>query len=314
MNRAMYDQRNKQEWIRTGSAPAEQYWRPFQIAFILMNLRGLGDANCPERELADLLWFPTGGGKTEAYLGLIGFAILLRRIRNPKDGGVSVLMRYTLRLLTLQQFETGGRPDLRPREDPTPGDAAPPSRSPSGSGSGRRRLRTTSPTPEPPLNKLKKGETVNEDNPMQLTRCPWCGTALTPDDYRIQQYPRVPDDDHLPQRRLRLPRRYPGVRCGLGCLRRPPLAGDRHCRQVRHDGLAGRRADHLLSRRQALEAGPDRPGRAASDQWSPGHDGRSVRDGGRCGLHERWGSPTETGRVDRHDPPGVDPDEERLRA
>jgi hypothetical protein len=188
MNRAMYDQRNKQEWIRTGSAPAEQYWRPFQIAFILMNLRGLGDANCPERELADLLWFPTGGGKTEAYLGLIGFAILLRRIRKPEDGGVSVLMRYTLRLLTLQQFERAAglicalekiRRLKMPTAEPITlglwvGQAATPN--------NLTDARTA-------LNKLKKGETVNEDNPMQLTRCPWCGTALTHDEYRIQQLP-----------------------------------------------------------------------------------------------------------------------------
>src|SRR5206468_764656 len=81
-------------------------WRPFQLAFILMNLPGLVGATHTDRELVDLLFFPTGGGKTEAYLGLAAFAILLRRLRDagPTSAGVTVLMRYTLRLLTLDQL------------------------------------------------------------------------------------------------------------------------------------------------------------------------------------------------------------------
>src|SRR5207344_1580343 len=81
-------------------------WRPFQLAFILMNLRGLADPAHTDRELVDLLFFPTGGGKTEAYLGLAAFMILLRRLRDPgaTSSGVTVLMRYTLRLLTLDQL------------------------------------------------------------------------------------------------------------------------------------------------------------------------------------------------------------------
>ena len=81
-------------------------WRPFQLAFLLMNLRGMADPNHPDREVVDLLFFPTGGGKTEAYLGLAAFTLVLRRF-NHQDfdyAGVSVLMRYTLRLLTLDQL------------------------------------------------------------------------------------------------------------------------------------------------------------------------------------------------------------------
>ena len=84
-------------------------WRAFQIAFILLNLPGLADPTDPDREIAELLFFPTGGGKTEAYLGLAAFVMVLRRLRNPAVGaragaGVSVIMRYTLRLLTFDQL------------------------------------------------------------------------------------------------------------------------------------------------------------------------------------------------------------------
>ena len=86
-------------------------WRPFQLGFFLLALGGLADRNSPERQLCDLLWFPTGGGKTEAYLGLMAFTLALRRIRAPKDEqghaletGLGVLSRYTLRLLTIQQY------------------------------------------------------------------------------------------------------------------------------------------------------------------------------------------------------------------
>jgi hypothetical protein len=81
-------------------------WRPFQLAFILTNLSGLVNERHPDRKIVDLLFFPTGGGKTEAYLGLAAIAMTLRRLRSPsiQSAGTSVLMRYTLRLLTLDQL------------------------------------------------------------------------------------------------------------------------------------------------------------------------------------------------------------------
>ncbi len=89
----------------TPESLAPPKWRPFQLAFILMNLVGIAypENGDRERELVDLLFFPTGGGKTEAYLGLAAFTLVLRRLRYPgiKSAGLSVLMRYTLRLLTL---------------------------------------------------------------------------------------------------------------------------------------------------------------------------------------------------------------------
>ena len=84
-------------------------WRPFQLAFVLMNLVGIARPDDPERDRdgVDLLFFPTGGGKTEAYLGLAAFTLVMRRLRHGgslQAGGLSVLMRYTLRLLTLDQL------------------------------------------------------------------------------------------------------------------------------------------------------------------------------------------------------------------
>lgn len=81
-------------------------WRPFQLAFILLNFDGLTDKKHPDREVVDLLFFPTGGGKTEAYLGLAAYAIAHRRLTagGALGAGVTVLMRYTLRLLTLDQL------------------------------------------------------------------------------------------------------------------------------------------------------------------------------------------------------------------
>jgi superfamily II DNA/RNA helicase len=90
---------------------AHAAWRPFQLAFILLNLDGIFKSqNDPlwskRNEQVDLVWFPTGGGKTEAYLGIIALTIINRRFNKGEAGyGVAAIMRYTLRLLTTQQFQ-----------------------------------------------------------------------------------------------------------------------------------------------------------------------------------------------------------------
>jgi len=95
--------------------PENRTWRPFQLAFLSLALPSLADPTHRDRTVpleayADLLWFPTGGGKTEAYLGLAAFAMAIRRLQGRLGGydgtrGLTVIMRYTLRLLTLQQFQ-----------------------------------------------------------------------------------------------------------------------------------------------------------------------------------------------------------------
>ena len=107
-NRAMAAQGRQRRgvWLKTDPTEITPTWRPFQLAFILMNLPGIADPTDADRRSVDLLFFPTGGGKTEAYLGLAAFTLVLRRLRDPSIGsaGLTVLMRYTLRLLTLDQL------------------------------------------------------------------------------------------------------------------------------------------------------------------------------------------------------------------
>jgi len=82
-------------------------WRPFQLGFLLLSMESTLDPQHADRSVMDLLWFPTGGGKTEAYLGLVAMVAFHRRLvgEQPEDGdGVACIMRYTLRLLTTQQF------------------------------------------------------------------------------------------------------------------------------------------------------------------------------------------------------------------
>jgi len=100
-NRAMAIQR------RWAQKETDLQWRPFQLGFQLLTLESVAQREHPDRLSMDLLWFPTGGGKTEAYLGLVAFVLFLRRLTDEpaRGAGVGIIMRYTLRLLTIQQFQ-----------------------------------------------------------------------------------------------------------------------------------------------------------------------------------------------------------------
>ncbi len=199
MNAVMRQQRLRQEMIRQGlSEPPRDVaaeWRPFQLAFVLINLEGLVDQSSSERDLADLLWFPTGGGKTEAYLGLIAFTLVLRRLREDRGvdsgSGVGVIMRYTLRLLTLQQFERAAGlicalEDFR--ESAAGQDLV--SKAPFSIGLwvGQGATPNDLAKAAAALRKRRAGEDAGENgDPVQLLKCPWCGSDLSPDDYHADK-------------------------------------------------------------------------------------------------------------------------------
>jgi hypothetical protein len=193
-NKAMLQQRSRAEWIRQNTQVPEPTesgsfsWRPFQIGFILLCIPGLVAPKSPDREIADLLWFPTGGGKTEAYLGLIAFTSFFRRLRSGgKHGGVTALMRYTLRLLTIQQFERAALL-IATCERIRQQDVAHLGREPLSIGLwvGQGATPNTRDDCRKALEKLKQMrdvESLTTGNPMQLPRCIWCGADLDRDNY-----------------------------------------------------------------------------------------------------------------------------------
>lgn len=152
-------------------------WRAFQIAFLLMNVAPVAEPTDEDRETVELIWFPTGGGKTEAYLGLTAYATFLRRLKDRSDVGVNVIMRYTLRLLTAQQFQRAASlicamEVIRRRNKDDLGDT---SFSIGiwlgGSTTPNRREDAVAALRQ--LNKDSK-----EENPFIITKCPWCGAEL----------------------------------------------------------------------------------------------------------------------------------------
>ncbi|MFF9268970.1 helicase-related protein [Streptomyces rochei] len=193
-NRAMADQRARSAWVKGGRVgspdPAAGRWRPFQIAFLLLCMAGIDDPGHDDRKISDLLWFPTGGGKTEAYLGLIALTSFLRRIRKgARGGGVTVLMRYTLRLLTLQQFERAAillcAMEHMRRHTPELGDEP----FSVGMWVGRSATPNTLAEAAGRLDELRADldKRLATENPVQLHACPWCGTRLDARDYEVDE-------------------------------------------------------------------------------------------------------------------------------
>lgn len=152
-------------------------WRPFQIAFVLTTLAELVRPSEANRSVVDLIFFPTGGGKTEAYLGASAVSLLARRLRDPSDVGTDTLMRYTLRLLTAQQFLRAAAlicvlEDIRSRVPAELGEAR--------FGIGIWLGRSSTPNNwKQAIASLRKMKTDGrEENPFLLSRCPWCGTRM----------------------------------------------------------------------------------------------------------------------------------------
>ena len=224
MNRVMADQRVHSQLAAARAVDAEvrveevearvlardypHHWRVFQLAFILMQLPALADPAAERRAGAlatvELLFFPTGGGKTEAYLGLAAYAFAIRRRQGlldtpdgPIDGraGVTVLMRYTLRLLTSQQFQRATTlvcaAELARREDPaTWGEE--PFRIGLWVGTAVSPKRVSEAAEE--LKRLRErggaggrgSGAGHRFSALQLGHCPWCGRPLTPADVTVR--------------------------------------------------------------------------------------------------------------------------------
>lgn len=208
-NRAMYLQRLRSsfaELVRRDETPDLQAldqprnhsWRPFQLAFVLLNLPALVDPlHATRNERADLLWFPTGGGKTEAYLGVAAFAIGIRRLQPDLGGhsgqaGVTVLMRYTLRLLTLQQFQRAtaliAACEIIRREAPERWGAEP---FRIGLWVGQRSTPNRTQDSAEAIRNLH-GDSYSPGgggSPAQLTSCPWCGQPIDPSKHiKVEAY------------------------------------------------------------------------------------------------------------------------------
>ncbi len=206
MNRAMWQQRihtlytevkrrGYESSLEAQDKPENRSWRPFQLAFILLNLSGLTDLHHPDRSaeasaVADLLWFPTGGGKTEAYLGLTAYTLAIRRLQGTIEGrsgedGIAVIMRYTLRLLTLQQFQRAAALicacEVIRQEDRQRTWGNTPFRL--GLWVGQRTTPNTTEQSEESSRQDRgfyhRGSTIGGvGSPRQLTNCPWCGSPI----------------------------------------------------------------------------------------------------------------------------------------
>lgn len=183
---------NFKDFVDPRKKENEFAWRPFQIAFILMNLKGIVHPEDPEREIVDLLYFPTGGGKTEAYLGLMAFTIANRRLRDSasekysRDGGVTIILRYTLRLLTTQQRDritkmVVAAELVRRKNSPKYGTEPISIGFWVGGGVTPNRFDDLVEKPDNPY------EARNQKNLIyrQLLTCPFCGKPLTKDEFDI---------------------------------------------------------------------------------------------------------------------------------
>ena len=172
-------------------------WRPFQLAFLLLSIPSLADPSHPDRvepveAYADLLWFPTGGGKTEAYLGVAAFTMAIRRMQGNLGGydssrGLAVIMRYTLRLLTLQQFQRATAlicaMEVLRREALAQGEKSLGTEPFTiGLWVGNKVTPGTTEDSHRAIEDVRNPGKYNAGaaSPAQLTSCPWCGSEVAP--------------------------------------------------------------------------------------------------------------------------------------
>jgi hypothetical protein len=90
--------------------PKVRQWYLFQIVFIVVHLAALaarepsGSQFQDELNYADILWFPTGGGKSAALYGITAVAMFYDRLRGKRFGTTSII-RFPLRMLSVQQLD-----------------------------------------------------------------------------------------------------------------------------------------------------------------------------------------------------------------
>jgi hypothetical protein len=213
-NRAMAVAARRREWIQKDRAVPlaainPPKWYPFQLAFLLMALKGIVRPEDREREWVDLLFFPTGGGKTEAYLGLAAITLVFRRLSHPgiRSAGMAVLMRYTLRLLTLDQLSRAAALicalELEREKQPEllgtwpfeiglwVGQGATPNRMGARGESDPNCVTAYCKT-----NRFKKDSKGNP-SPIPIEQCPWCGTKFTADSFHLSPNVTRPLDLHV---------------------------------------------------------------------------------------------------------------------
>ena len=190
--------RGKEVTVGQFDVKKNRTWRPFQLAFLLLSIPSLADPLHPDRvepidAYADLLWFPTGGGKTEAYLGVAAFTMAIRRMQGNLGGydgsrGLSVIMRYTLRLLTLQQFQRATAlicaMEVLRRAALEAGDESLGSESFSiGLWVGNKVTPGTTEESHQAIATFRDANRYDAGaaSPAQLTSCPWCGSDIKRD-------------------------------------------------------------------------------------------------------------------------------------
>lgn len=177
--------RRNSEVLELTEPDGDYAWHPFQLAYFLLVVEGLMNPEHEDRKTVDLIWFPTGGGKTEAYLLTACFEILWRRLRfGATGGGTAVLSRYTLSLLTTQQFQRTATAICaleyirKGHDGPLPFDLGEEPIS-IGLWVGKETTPNKVSAAADELDVLKQ---MNEpDDRFLLERCPWCGTEIVPE-------------------------------------------------------------------------------------------------------------------------------------